>query len=328
MNHKKFLDIEHINTVNVNNFQIGDQIVIQEKIDGANAAIRYDSETNCLVAQSRKNILNESNNLRGFYEFVCSLDKQTIKDALGDDLILFGEWLVPHTVVYPEDCYNHFYAYDVYDTQACAYLNQDKVEEIVRTIGLKYVPVFFKGKFESWDKCMEYVGRTDLGGDYGEGIVIKNESIVKLIEAQKGLRNDDIYEYSNGRTIDFYSRQPFYLKIVSERFKETKPIKKKKQLSPEDIAAAEAYVALAESIVVPARTVKIINKLVDEGILPEQWTNNDMKTIAQNLPKQMYEDCLKEHKEIVDQIPNFSKICSKISMSQARDYMQERIGII
>lgn len=44
-----------------------------------------------------------------------TLDKGKIKEILGDNLVLFGEWLVPHSVVYPEDKYNHMYFYDCYD---------------------------------------------------------------------------------------------------------------------------------------------------------------------------------------------------------------------
>ena len=62
MTHKKFMDIQRIKENYVEGFHKGDEIVIQCKIDGANAAIRYDSETDSIVAQSRKNILSLSNN--------------------------------------------------------------------------------------------------------------------------------------------------------------------------------------------------------------------------------------------------------------------------
>ena len=54
MEHKKFMDIQRIKPDIVSGFEVGDKIVIQEKIDGANAAVRYDAETDSVVAQSRK----------------------------------------------------------------------------------------------------------------------------------------------------------------------------------------------------------------------------------------------------------------------------------
>lgn len=111
MEHKKFMDIERLKENYANGFQLGDHILIQEKIDGANAAIRYSTDTEEIVAQSRKNILSLSNNLRGFWEWTQTLDKNIISSVLGNNLILFGEWLVPHSVKYPDERYNHFYVY-------------------------------------------------------------------------------------------------------------------------------------------------------------------------------------------------------------------------
>ena len=89
---------------------------------------------------------------------------------------LFGEWLVSHTIVYPDDRYQNAYFYDVWDTESERYLEQDKVEDIVKRLNLIYVPVFYKGEFESWKHLKQFVGRTDLGGENGEGIVVKNMS--------------------------------------------------------------------------------------------------------------------------------------------------------
>lgn len=174
MVHKRFMDISRIKENYANGFNKGDYIVIQEKLDGSNCAIRYDSETDEIIAQSRKNILSLSNNLRGFLEWSQTLDKKLVKSILGDNLVLFGEWLVPHSVKYPEERYNHAYFYDVYDTSTETYLSQDKVRDIIAVLGLTYVPVFYRGEFVSWEECMKYVGQTKLGGEYGEGIVVKN----------------------------------------------------------------------------------------------------------------------------------------------------------
>lgn len=57
MNHKKFMDIERLKPTFADGFQKGDYILIQEKIDGANAAIRYDFKTDSIIAQSRKTFL-------------------------------------------------------------------------------------------------------------------------------------------------------------------------------------------------------------------------------------------------------------------------------
>ncbi len=301
MEHKKFMDIERLKENYANGFQSGDHILIQEKIDGSNAAIRYSTDTEEIIAQSRKNILSLSNNLRGFWEWTQTLDKQLIKKALGDQYVLFSEWLVPHSVKYPEERYNHFYAYDIYDVVNQKYLPQHKVKEIVEYLGLTYVPVFYDGEFISWEHCMSFVGKTELGGEYGEGIVIKNQA----------------------RLNDPNSRLPFYVKIVGEKFTETKG-HKVKTVDPDKLKTMEENKALAATIVTEARVVKLLNKFVDENILPEDWGAKEMHIIAKNLTKAVYEDCVKEEPETVKQIDNFGKVANSIAMQIAREVMNHR----
>lgn len=302
MKHKKFMDIERLKTNYADGFQKGDHIVIQEKIDGANAAIRYDSETDTLVAQSRKNILDPTNNLRGFYEFVQRLDKDNVQSVLGENLILFCEWLVKHTVPYPDEKYNNAYCYDVYDTNTEQYLPQSTVKEIVNALGLIYVPIFYDGEFISWEHCNSFVGKTELGGEYGEGIVVKNIT----------------------RLNDPNTRLPFYTKIVGESFQEHKRHREPKLLNPDIIKAREEAQELAETIVTEGRVRKLLNKFVDEGIIPEDWSITDMGIIAKHLGKEIYNDCLKEEKDIILQINNFGKVANSIAMRIARDIANTR----
>ena len=302
MKHKKFMDISRIKENYANGFNKGDYIVIQEKLDGSNCAIRYDSVTDTIIAQSRKQILNINNNLRGFYEWSQALDKELVKSVLGNNLIAFSEWLVSHTINYPDDKYNHAYFYDIYDTEKELYLPQDKVKEIIDLLGLSYVPVFYEGEFISWEHCQSFVGRTNLGGEYGEGIVCKNQT----------------------RLNDPNTRLPFYIKIVGDKFQETKGQKHVKVVDPEKLKSMEENKALAETIVTEARVVKLLNKFVDEGILPENWGAKEMPIVAKNLTKAVYDDCVKEEPDTVKQISNFGKVANGIAMQIARNIMKQR----
>ena len=69
---------------------------------------------------------------------------------------------------------------------------------------------------------------------------------------------------------------------------------------------------------------KLLNKFVDEGILPADWGAKEMPVIAKNLTKAVYEDCIKEEPETVSKVENFGKTANGIAMKIARDIMQER----
>lgn len=58
----------------------------------------------------------------------------------------------------------------------------------------------------------------------------------------------------------------------------------------------------------------------DEGIVPEKITPQDMKLVAQNLPKRIYEDCLKEERELVVSVGEyFGKMCGSKAMGFAKE---------
>lgn len=300
---KKYMDIERLKPAFVDGFNVGDEIVIQEKIDGANFSICYDTEENCIKAFSRRKILDFKENLRGAWNWSQTLDVEKVKSVLGNNLILFMEWLVPHSVKYPQDKYNQAYCYDIYDTETEQYLTQDIVKEKVNKLGLIYVPVFYQGKFISWEHIKEFVGQTQMGGEYGEGVVVKNQT-----------------KLNNPNT-----RLPFYTKIVCEQFCETKAHKDSKPVDMAKIRERERLQSLTENIVTKARVQKLINKMVDEGILHEDWDAHDMSIIAKNLGKEIYYDCQKEEPEIVESIGEmFGKLAASTAMRISREILRGR----
>ena len=247
-------------------------------------------------------MLSALNSLRGYYYWVQKLDKELIKAVLGDKLRMFGEWLVPHALKYPDECYNTMYCFDVFDTENQCYLPQNKVKSFVEQLGLNYVPVFYEGEFTAWEDYMYLVGKTEMGGEIGEGIVVKNQTEI----------TEDVV----------------YTKIVHENFHEVhKQGSTKANLCPqsdEEKHELMRLTELAETIVTPARVEKILYKLVDEGIIPENFSMKNMQAICKKLPSEVYYDCLKEVPQIVNQIESFSKISCKIVIRLAKEIIQRR----
>lgn len=120
------------------------------------------------------------------------------------------------------------------------------------------------------------------------------------------------------------TRQPFYIKIVAEKLQEAHTHKEAKVVDPTTMKKREEVQKLAETIVTEARVRKLLNKFVDEDILPENWSLEEMPIIAKNLTKAVYEDCVKEEPETVKQIDNFGKVANGIAMKLARNIASER----
>ena len=307
---KKYLDIERCKQKYAETFNVGEDIVIQEKIDGSNASIRYDEESGTLKAFSRRLELNADNTLNGFWDYVQTLNLDTFKEILGSRYIVFGEWMgAKHAIKYPENVYGKFWMFDVWDTQTEQYLPYEETRSFYDKLiacgneenKFNFVPVFYIGKFESWEKTSELVGRTEVGAEpTGEGIVIKRQN---CLDSKS-------------------SRLPFYVKIVSEQFSEVHKSKKQKAIDPEAIAKKEANLALAATIVTPQRVQKMIYKFIEDGLLPQDWDEHNLKDISKILPNAIYQDCVKEESETVQQVEDFGKVAAKLSMSIVRDLIK------
>ena len=93
-------------------------------------------------------------------------------------------------------------------------------------------------------------------------------------------------------------------------------------VTPEEIEAQAHAYQIAETVVTKARVKKILNKLVDEDIIPTDWDEKCLGTIAKHLPKLIFEDCIKEEPETVQRVADFGKIASKLCMKNAREILE------
>lgn len=291
---KKYVDIERLKDKYALAFSKGEHITITEKIDGANASIGFeDGELSCF---SRKQKLSPENTLRGFYTLVQTFDVEKFRDVLGDRYIVFGEWLVSHTIKYPATRLSKFYVFDVWDTEVEQYVPWSVTKDFAAKLGLTTVPLFYDGPFVSWEHIQSFVGKTEMEAEpTGEGVVIKSQD----------------------RLDNKSSNTPPYVKIVAAKFSEVHQ-SKPHEVDPEKLAAKQAAEALAATIVTERRVQKLLEKAVDEGRLKADWDEKDLGTIAKFLCKDVYADCVKEESETVAQIENFGKIAAGIAMKLAR----------
>lgn len=272
MTQKKYMSIirlGHKSTVDILN--IGDDIIIQEKIDGANASF---SKGNLDIdVFSRRNKLSETLTLSGFYNFV----KNSLKNNdLLEDYIYFGEWTAKHKVLYKGN-QNKFFLFDIYNKKTEKYLDFSAVESEALRLNLNTVPVLFKGKYKDYAQLESYIGVTKLNGkvgdlSMGEGIVVKRVN----------------YENKNGEQV--------FVKLVTEEFAEIK-----KQRIPKDPNAykdSEEYL-FAESVTTYARAEKNMYKMRNEGLYGEDIDKKDFGFIFKECNNRIWQDILKEESDYI-----------------------------
>lgn len=297
MQQKKFMNIQRLKDQFVDGFRPGDMIVVQEKIDGSNAATRYDAETGTMVAFSRKKTLDQYNTLNGFYNYIQTLNVDDYKEF--PQYVIFGEWTgARNAIIYNKESTNKWYVFDIYDVEKEQYLPQEYVKEFAEEHDLIYVNTYYVGPFISWEHTMSFMG-TSAYGDTQEGIVVKNQT----------------------RLNDQSERLPFVVKIVGEKFQEIKKSNHIRKIEdPQKLQERQNAMTLTESIVTMRRVEKELYKMRDEGILPLDWSESDMTKVARELPSRVYADCVKEEPEIVNEVGKyFGKFCSATAMKYARN---------
>lgn len=303
MEQKHFMDIQRVKhgndgltQPNTGGFEVGDIIQISEKWDGSNASIRYDAETGKLVAFSRKLELNYNQTLNGFWNYVQTLNPAEYKDT--PDYVIFGEWGIKNSIRYNADAYRKWYVYDIYDVSTQRYLPQTEVKKFAEKHRLIYIHVLYEGEFVSWEHCMQFCNMPAYG-EQQEGIVIKNQTKLN----------------------DLDNRNPFVLKIVNDCFSEIKQKNHQQKVEdPHRIQAKAKAQEVVDMIVTKRRVEKELFKMRDEGILPVEIAPQDMKIVAQQLPKRIYEDCVKEEEELVISAGEFfSRLCNQKVMQFAKE---------
>lgn len=111
------------------------------------------------------------------------------------------------------------------------------------------------------------------------------------------------------------------MKIVGDKFHEVAKMNHVKKIQdPQKLQERTEAQELVKSVVTRRRVEKELYKMRDEGIIPTEWCEQDMKTVARNLPNRIYTDCVKEEPEVVQAAGQyFGKFCSVISMNYARE---------
>lgn len=174
----KYMHVERLGTEEVEDLLIG-RVHVFPKIDGTNAVVWY--ENGEVKAGSRKRELSVESDNAGFCAYITQ--DTEIKDFFeaNPDMILYGEWLVPHTLkTYRDECWNRFYVFDVgirNEEGRLGYLPYDVYAPMLDCFGIWYLPplvVLTNPTIEDINNRANTNFYMMKEGCIGEGVVCKN----------------------------------------------------------------------------------------------------------------------------------------------------------
>lgn len=122
-------------------------IIVEEKIDGANLGISFDSNCN-LILQNRGSQLNlpEVGQWKKLEQWLQSR-VDSLFEALSDRYILFGEWCYAKHSIFYDQLPDWFLAFDIYDKVVNEFLSVRNRNKILFSINVESVPFLNTGVF-------------------------------------------------------------------------------------------------------------------------------------------------------------------------------------
>lgn len=269
----------------------GEQVVIQEKIDGSNTAIYNDNGTIRYFSRSQE--LNSEDGLGGFKRWIQEKENKILEN-LPVGYVLYGEWLEQGKINYnslaKQGKIEPYYAFDLVkkieqrptedEGLIREFASISEMREVAEKIGLKTVPEIKVMNFTSYEELKkEYVDnhKSAIEGTdcIREGIVIK--------------------------TIDGSKR----IKIVADKFQEVKSIKNTTTKSP---------YAFVDRYITPMRIAKFLTTIGIDHPTPE-----DFGVIFKRLDA-IADDIIEEEKEQL--LNDLSRLIRKQAVEKIKEYVR------
>lgn len=154
------------------------EVIIEEKIDGANIGFSLNDEGDLLV-QSRGGYFTPQTAHRQFQPLWNWLDyrREDLCDMLWSNLVLFGEWCYAKHSIYYDALPDWFLGFDIYDKESKRFWDTSERDYVLQQYGLHSVPRLVRGHFSLSDltTLLTVLKQSQVGSGPMEGIIVRKE---------------------------------------------------------------------------------------------------------------------------------------------------------
>ncbi len=165
------------------------KVIIEEKIDGANLGISFNSDTE-LRLQNRGSFLIEP--LSGQWKALpdwLKLHRDELFDCIHDRYIIFGEWCYAKHSIFYDSLPDYFLVFDVFDKTKETFLTRSKRNMLLSKTNLHCVPLIDEGPVVL-NNLKDYIKKSKFSNEISEGIYLRIESSEYVDVRAKIVRSD------------------------------------------------------------------------------------------------------------------------------------------
>lgn len=167
------------------------EVIVEEKIDGANLGISFNSYGD-MILQNRGKIIAPP--LTGQWVGINKWINKKIDslfDTLSDQYIIFGEWCFATHSIYYDRLPDLFLGFDVFDKKENIFLDINSRNDIFKICSITPVPLLSIGQF-TISEIYEMITVSAFSTNKSEGVYLKQENEKKVIKRAKIVRDDFI----------------------------------------------------------------------------------------------------------------------------------------
>lgn len=163
-----------------------DSLIVEEKIDGTNVGIHFAGGE--LVLQCRGHLITEGMHPQyDLFKQWAVVKQGPLSDRLGEQFILFGEWVYAKHSVYYRELPHYFFEFDIFDKQQQAFISFERRMAILAGIGVQTVPIVHRGAL-SRERLQSLIGPSTFDSQFEnpltgqvdhlvEGLYLRTEAV-------------------------------------------------------------------------------------------------------------------------------------------------------
>ena len=176
---------------------LGKNIVVEEKIDGANVGISF--QCGNLLLQSRGHYLVGGYKERHYdlFKIFGAQNRDMLYSILGERYILYGEWTYAKHKIYYDALPSYFIEFDIFDKQGGVFLDTPTRQKMLDGTGIFSVPVLAPKSFKSKNEILSLLQKSAyVSPDFEQNL--KNACAVAGVNYEQTLLETDLTPLMEG----------------------------------------------------------------------------------------------------------------------------------
>ena len=147
-------------------------VVVEEKLDGANVAVWFEAGVPRVATRGGPDTVDRGGH-RGRLRAWVAEHADNLRAGLGEDLVLYGEWMLARHQVRYARLPSPLIGLDVRDRRSNDFLVLSARDHVLEVAGVSAPPRIFEGVLGGVSSAEHLIGVSAYGDEQAEGIVIR-----------------------------------------------------------------------------------------------------------------------------------------------------------